>query len=354
MKKLTTKDDLMIQDRKIGNEEPCFIIAEAGVNHNGQVGNALKLVDVAAEAGADAVKFQIYDVAEQISSVAKTAAYQKNTTGMSNMKEMAYAYELPWKAHREILEHCKKRNIIYISSCFDANAVDFVLGMGVRTVKIASGEITNFPLLAYSGAKADSIILSTGMSTIEDVRRAINHIRKNGHGNVALFHCVSSYPAALEDVNLKVIESMKREFDVPVGFSDHTEGNLASIAAVALGADLIEKHFTLDKSLPGPDHAMSLNPFELKEFIESIRQAELALGDGCKKITEKEQKMSVIARRSLCALREIAMGEALDNTNVTLKRPATGIDPREWKKVEGCKAAKDIKADIPITWDMVK
>jgi N-acetylneuraminate synthase len=330
-----------------------LIIAEAGINHNGQLEKALELVEVAAEAGADAVKFQLYRPEEQVSRVAQTADYQRERTGAGGMLEMALSYELPWEAHHEIAARCRERRIAYMSSCFDQLAVDFLVRLGGDCIKVGSGEITNYPLLAHMARTGLPILLSTGMSTLSDVAGAVEHIRASGPSPVALFQCVSDYPTDPATVNLRAMETMRRAFDVAVGFSDHTVGETAAVAAVALGACMLEKHFTLDKRLPGPDHAMSLDPVELRSYVRAIRTAESTLGDGIKRPVETELKTMLAARRSLVSARAIRAGEALDEANVTLKRPATGIDPREWANARGRKAARAIPADVPITWEML-
>ena len=339
--------------RTIGGGEPVFMIAEAGVNHNGSLDMALALVDGAKAAGADAVKFQLFKAEEQVSQAAPTAGYQQTQTGAESMLEMARSYDLPWEEHQKIKEHCEQVGITYMSSCFDRKAVDFFLSLGGDAIKVGSGEITNYPLLAYMAATGKPILLSTGMSTLEDVAGAISHIRANGTSSVALLQCTSEYPTDAKDVNLRAIDTLRREFDVPVGFSDHTRDNVAAIAAVAMGACLIEKHFTLDRTLPGPDHRMSLDLGELGNYVHSIRMAESALGNGIKKPTEAELEVAKVARRSLVSARTIKAGEALDDENVILKRPAKGIDPRLWPSVRGRRVKTEIPPDVPITWEQL-
>jgi N-acetylneuraminate synthase len=344
---------IKIGERMIGDGEPVLVIAEAGVNHNGELQRALELVEVARAAGADAVKFQLYRPEEQVSRAARTAEYQRAQTGASDMLTMARSYELPWEAHRAIAARCREAGIAYMSSCFDREAVDFLVQLGGECIKVGSGEITNYPLLAHMSATGLPILLSTGMSTLADVAGAVEHVRASGPSPLALFQCVSNYPTDPATVNLRAMETMRRAFFVPVGFSDHTTGETVSVAAVALGACMVEKHFTLDKSLPGPDHAMSLDPDELRDYVRAIRTAERALGDGLKRPVETELETMVAARRSLVSARSILAGERLDESNVTLKRPATGIDPRLWQNVRGRKAATDIPNDVPITWEML-
>jgi sialic acid synthase SpsE len=342
-----------IGERFIGPGHPCFVIAEAGVNHNGALGRALELVDAAKSARADAVKFQLYRVEEQVSRAATTAAYQRERTGSSSMREMAESYDLPWDAHRDIAAHCRDVGIAYMASCFDPQAIDFLLSLGGESIKIASGEITNCPLLAYAAKTGKPILLSTGMSSLEDVTGAVEHMRESGPSPLALFHCVSDYPTEPRTANLRVMKTLADAFGVPVGFSDHTEGHAVAAAAVALGACMIEKHFTVDKTLPGPDHAMSLAPRDFEDFVAAVRSAEAALGDGAKRVSAKELETRQIARRSLVSRRDIEPGQSLDDENVCLKRPATGIDPRDWRRARGRTARTRIPADTPIAWEML-
>jgi N-acetylneuraminate synthase/N,N'-diacetyllegionaminate synthase len=346
---------ITIGNRQIGspNPVPVFVIAEAGVNHNGQLDLALRLVDAAKSAGADAVKFQLFRVAEQISANAPTADYQRGHTGNSSMLEMAKNYDLPWEAHRAIFSHCRSVGIEYMASCFDSSAVDFLLDLGGDAVKVGSGEITNFPLIEHIARSGKPLLLSTGMSTLDDVRRAVDHFRLCGGRDLALFQCVSNYPSQPEDLNLRAMATLAKEFGVPVGFSDHSVGNTAAVAAVALGACLLEKHFTLDKAFPGPDHSMSLDPGELAAYIKEVRIAECCLGSGEKKLAAGESEVQSVARRSLVAARRIMAGEALNEGNVAFKRPGTGIDPRDWPKVCGRRSQLEIPADTLITWDML-
>ena len=345
---------ITIGSREVGFPEAVYVIAEAGVNHNGQLDLALQLADAAKSSGADAVKFQLFRVEEQISVNAPTADYQRGHTGNNSMLEMAKNYDLPWEAHRTIFSHCQSIGIEYMASCFDSKAVDFLLELGGDSVKVGSGEITNFPLLAHIARCGKPLLLSTGMSTMDDVRRAVDHFRMCGGGDLVLFQCVSNYPSQPEDLNLRVITTLSKEFEVPVGFSDHSVGNTAAVAAVALGACFLEKHFTLDKALPGPDHAMSMDPEELKSYVEKVHIAERCLGSGQKKLAPGEAEVQRVARRSLVAARSIQTGEMLNEDNVVFKRPGTGIDPREWTKACGRRSQVNIPADALITWEMLQ
>jgi N-acetylneuraminate synthase len=344
---------IQLPNRSVGQGYPCFIIAEAGVNHNGNLDMALRLASAAKDAGADAVKFQLYRAEEQISKKAATADYQKTATKSETMLEMAKAYDLPWEAHRKIAKYCQEIGIFYTSSCFDPRAVDFLLEIGGSCIKVASGEITNYPLLAYIASKGKPILLSTGMSTFQDVAGAVEWIWKHGNSPLALFQCTSNYPADPATINLRTMKTFEQAFQVPVGYSDHTIGDAIALAAIALGACILEKHLTLDRHLPGPDHAMSMEPDELKAMVQKVRSVEMALGDGVKKLQQPEIPVQMVARRSLIASRRIGIGETLSESNVTLKRPGTGLDPRLWEYVVGRKAKSEIQADIPITWEML-
>jgi sialic acid synthase SpsE len=315
---------------------------------------AIELVDIAHKAGADAVKFQLYQAKEQASELAEAAAYQQKNAGADNQLEMAKSYELDWKYHHDILAHCKKVGISYMASCFDPDAVDFLIELGGDAIKVGSGEITNFPLLKHMAKTDRPILLSTGMSDLKDVSDAILHIKENGSSKILLFQCTSNYPCAPEAANLKAMQTLAREFNLPVGFSDHTEGSTASVVSVALGARMIEKHFTIDKKLPGPDHIMSLSPKELEEFIKEIRTAELMLGSGEKVAHESEINTRDVARRSIVAAAEIKEATKITKKHLTLKRPGTGIDPRRMDEVLGKVANKDIRKDLPLSWEMLK
>jgi N-acetylneuraminate synthase len=348
------KQEIIISGKKIGKGHPCYIIAEAGVNHNGQLDLAFKLVDIAKDAGANAIKFQLYRVSEQVSKYAMTADYQLTATKAKTMIEMAKSYDLPWEEHRKIINYCKEKGIDYLASCFDQKAVDFYLSIGGESFKVGSGEITNYPLLGYMASKEKPILLSTGMSSLMDVAGAVEWIQNNGNTELALFHCTSNYPAEPKSINLKSINTLKEAFHLPVGYSDHTIGDEIPVAAIAIGANLLEKHFTIDKNLPGPDHSMSMNPEELTILIKKVRSVELAMGDGEKKPFPSEIPVRNVARRSLVSMTEIIKGEVLNDQNVTLKRPGTGIDPRLWQFIKGREAKTTIPMDVTITWDMIK
>jgi len=342
-----------INDKLIGEEEPCFIIAEAGVNHNGSVELAKKLIDAAKDAGADAVKFQTFKAESVVVKDAQKAEYQKETTGEGSQYDMIKKLELTEEDFRELADYAEKKDIMFLSSPFDKDSIDLLNELDVPAFKVGSGEITNFPLLRYIAKKGKPIILSTGMSTLGEIEEALDVIRSEGVEDIILLHCVSNYPARIEDVNLRAIETLKQAFKLPVGFSDHTLGITAPIAAVALGACVIEKHFTLDRNLPGPDHKASLEPDELKEMVKAIREVEKALGDGIKRPTKEEEEIKKVARRSIVAKVDIPEGAIVTEDMLDVKRPGTGIEPRYIDMIIGKKAKEDIKKDEIISLKMI-
>jgi N-acetylneuraminate synthase/N,N'-diacetyllegionaminate synthase len=340
---------IKIDCKLVGDGEPVFVVAEAGVNHNGSIVLAKKLVDAAKNAGADAVKFQTFKTEKVVTEYAKKADYQKSAGSNESQYEMLRKLELKNERFTELFDYAKKKGIIFLSSAFDKESVDLLNNLGVLAFKIASGEITNFPLLRYIAGKKKPIILSTGMSTIHEISEALKIIRKEGVQDIILLHCVTSYPARKEDINLRVIETLRRKFKLPIGFSDHTLGPVVSIAAVALGAVLIEKHFTLDRNLSGPDHSMSMQPNELKEMIAAIHEAKKALGTGAKRLTEDEKKIKKLARRSVVARVSIRKGTIITESMLDTKRPGTGIDPRRMNLIIGKRTRQDIARDELIT-----
>ncbi len=344
---------IRIGNKLMGEEEQCFIIAEAGVNHNGDVELAKKLIDVAKEAGVDAVKFQTFKTESVVTKNTEKAEYQKETTGEGAQYEMIKKLELKDEDFRELADYAKEKEIMFLSSPFDKESVDLLYELGVPVFKVASGEITNFPLLRYIAKKGKSIILSTGMSTLGEVEEALNVIRSEGVRDVVLLHCVSNYPAKIEDVNLRAMETLEQTFKVPVGFSDHTLGITVPIVAVALGACVIEKHFTLDKNLPGPDHKASLEPNELEEMVRAIRDVENALGDGVKRPTKDEGAIKKVARRSIVAKMDIPEGTVITEDILDTKRPCTGIEPRYIDIIMGKKAKENIKKGEIISMRMI-
>lgn len=328
-----------------------FIIAEAGVNHNGSLELAIKLIDAAVNAGADAVKFQTFKTEELVTETAPKAEYQIRNIGMGKSQfEMLKQLELSYDCFEKLFDYCAKREIMFMSTAFDNSSVDFLDKLGMLFFKVPSGEITNKQLLQNIANKNKSIILSTGMSYLGEVEKAIMWINEiwdgfTGKPGLTLLHCVSNYPSDIADSNLSVMETMRNAFGLPVGYSDHTLGIEISIAAVALGARVIEKHFTLDRNMKGPDHKASLEPDELKTMVKAIRNVEKAMGDGIKKPRKSEEEIRNIARRSLVATKNIKKGEGFTKENVTAKRPATGICPSEWNKVIGKNAVRDFSED---------
>jgi N-acetylneuraminate synthase/N,N'-diacetyllegionaminate synthase len=332
-----------------------LIIAEAGVNHNGSPDLARRLVDAAKKAGADAVKFQTFQAEKLASRTAGKAAYQKKQTPpRESQLEMLRALELDAEAHRKLLSHCRKAGITFLSSPFDEESANLLECLGVSLLKIPSGEITNLPFLRHVAGKKIPLILSTGMATLGEVEEALETISSIAPIGVTLLHCVTEYPAPYEQVNLLAMETLRKAFRVPVGYSDHTPGIEVPIAAVALGAEVIEKHFTLDKNLPGPDHKASLDPEEFMQMVSAIRRVESALGDGIKRPAECERKNMTIARKSLVALRDIRPGERLTGDMVTIKRPGDGISPRDLEKILGLQVVIAVGADEVLTWDKLK
>lgn len=325
-----------------------FIIAEAGVNHNGKVDTAKKMVLAASEARADAIKFQTFKAEYGISKFAQKAEYQKNTTGKNESQlNMAKKLELDADAHVEIMSFCEEKNIMFLSSPFDLVSIDLLDKMGLRIFKVPSGEITNLPYLRKIGGLKKKLILSTGMADLREVGRALNILTKAGtkKENITVMHCNTEYPTPYKDVNLRAMIAIRDRFKVSVGYSDHTLGAEIPVAAVALGASVIEKHFTLDKRMPGPDHRASMEPFEFREMVKSIRNIESALGNGVKKPSLSELKNKPIARKSIVAAVDIEKGEIFNENNIAVKRPGTGISPMEWDRIIGKTAKKNFKED---------
>jgi len=325
-----------------------FIIAEAGVNHNGSMEIAKRLVDAAKDSGADAVKFQTFQADKLVSKNAEKAEYQKNTTDRGETQyQMIKKLELSFESHRELIKYCKEREIKFLSSPFDIESIDALVGLGLDSLKIPSGEITNLPYLRRIGQFKGRIILSTGMSDIGEIEDALDVLAKAGtlKDNITVLHCNTEYPTPYGDVNLRAMLTIKNTFKIDVGYSDHTLGIEVPIAAVALGATVIEKHFTLDKTMAGPDHKASLNPIELKAMVNAIRNIEKAIGDGVKRPSQSEMKNRPIGRKSIVALKKIQKGEIFTDENITVKRPGTGISPMLWDQVIGKHSAFDFAED---------
>ena len=326
-----------------------LIIAEAGVNHNGDINLAKKLIDVAAEAGVDYVKFQTFKAENLVSKNAKKAEYQKINAGENDTQlEMLKKLELTLEDHHELIDYCNEKKVAFFSTGFDLQSLDLLYQLGLRLYKVPSGEITNLPYLRKVAQLAEKVIISTGMSTIENIENALNVFLSAGitKESVYVLHCNTEYPTPMKDVNLLAMLSIKNKFKVEIGYSDHTLGIEVPIAAVDLGAKVIEKHFTLDRSLPGPDQLASLEPNELKEMVQSIRNIELAIsGNGSKEPSESEKKNIDIARKSIVAKTFISKGEAFSEINITTKRPGSGISPMLWDQVIGQVAHKDFNED---------
>ncbi len=330
----------------VSEDAPVFIIAEAGVNHNGSIALAKQLIDVAANAHADAVKFQTFIAEEVISTDAPKAEYQKQTTDASESQlDMIRKLELSKEEHQELMDYAKHKNIMFLSTPFDEKSVNLLVELGVLLIKISSGEITNHPFLKHIAKKGLPIILSTGMSTLEEVAEAVLVIKEAGCEDLTLLHCTSNYPARVEDCNLLAMKTMANAFGVPVGYSDHTPGIYVPLAAAAMGACVIEKHFTLDKSLPGPDHRASLEPDELEEMVRGIRLVEKARGSSVKAPVASELEVRDVARKSIVAKVDILAGAVITEDMLAFKRPGTGVAPKEINILVGKVAKHNLKKD---------
>jgi N,N'-diacetyllegionaminate synthase len=326
--------------------ETVFIIAEAGVNHNGNIEIAKQMIDVAVTIGADAIKFQTFRSDKIVIRTAKKASYQAETTDASESQfDMLKKLELSENQHHELINACQKKGIKFLSTAFDLESVNLLEGFNIPIHKIPSGEITNLPYLIKIAQTGKPVILSTGMSTLEEVKTAVEILRHNGSGKITVLHCNTEYPTPYEDVNLNAMLTMQRELGVKVGYSDHTPGIEVPIAAVAMGALVIEKHFTLDKNMEGPDHKASLEPDEFAAMVQSIRNIEKALGSSEKKPSPSEIKNMPIARKSIVAQKNIKRGETFTTDNLAVKRPGTGISPMKWFEVLGTTAVKDFTED---------
>jgi len=328
------------------------IIAEIGVNHNGDMTLAKKLIDEAKKAGADYVKFQTFKADRLATKKAKKTVYQiKNSGDGESQKEMLARLELSHDMHKKIISHCKKQKIKFLSSAFDIESLDLLSKLGQTIFKIPSGEITNAPYLKHVGAIAKSIILSTGMSNLKEIKDAIKILESGGltRKDITVLHCTSEYPAPLKEVNLNAMNEIKNKLKVSVGYSDHTAGIEISLAAVALGAEVIEKHFTFNQKLPGPDHKASLEPKELRLMIKLIRNIEVSLGRAIKQASKCEIKNMAIVRKSIVAKKKIKIGELFTKDNLTTKRPGTGISPMKWNFIIGKKASRVFDEDELIT-----
>jgi len=329
-----------------------IIIAEAGVNHNGSIEIAKRLVDEAARANVDYIKFQTFKSEGVVTKKAEKADYQKANTGTeeNTQLELIKKLEIPYEGYLEIIDYCKQKGVSFFSTSTDPDSIEFLASLHLGMWKIPSGEVTNYHFLKKIAGYNEETYFSLGMSDLEMVREAVNVLLENGldKDKLTLLHCNTEYPTPMYDVNLRVMDTLRSEFGVKVGYSDHTLGLEVPIAAVAMGADVIEKHFTLDRNMEGPDHKASLEPDELCEMVRTIRNIEQALGDGVKRITDSERRNIIIARKSIVASRTIKKGESLTKGNLTTKRPGNGISPMKWNEVVGKTAIKDFEEDEPI------
>lgn len=361
------KKKIEIDNKFVGEGEPCFVIAEAGVNHNGKLELAKKLIDIAVDAGVDAVKFQTWITEEIVTKDVQQADYQIENTGKKEFQyDMLKKLELSFDQFKELKKYADKKNIIFMSTPDDEKSVDFLYKIGIPAFKIGSGELTNDDMLEKISKKSLPIILSTGMANLEEISHAINTIKKSGNKKLMLLHCTSNYPTKINDVNLKAMTTLKEEFDLPVGYSDHTLGIDVSIAAVCLGARVIEKHFTIDKNLPGPDHKASIDHDELKKMVTEIRKIEKMspqgrqkkmdsikniqkiLGQKQKKPAKKELEIAKVVRKKIVAKKIIPKGARIQKNMITMKRAGSGLEPNDLEKVIGKYAKKTIKKDESI------
>ncbi len=327
-----------------------IIIAEAGVNHNGSLERAFRMVDAAAQCGVDYIKFQTFKAESLVTASANSAEYQKANCGAPSQLEMLRSLELSYQDFRTLADYAEEKGIGFLSTPFDLEGIYFLSTLGMDFMKIPSGEITNLPYLRAIARTGMPVIISTGMSTVEDIGRTLEVFRREGYGSdrITLLHCNTEYPTPMSDVNLRAMLTMRDLFKVPTGFSDHTVGIEVPVAAAALGATVIEKHFTLSRTLPGPDHVASLEPEELSEMVRSIRNVSEALGSGVKEVTPSERKNIGVARKSIVASRDIAEGEVFSEENLTCKRPGTGISPMNWDEVIGRVAKHSYEKDQQI------
>ncbi|CCK81697.1 N-acetylneuraminate synthase [Desulfobacula toluolica] len=348
-------DFVRIKDFKIGINHPCLIIAEAGVNHNGDINIAHKLIEAAKLAGADAVKFQSFKAESLVTKYSKKADYQlKTTNGDNSQFSMLKKLELSKQDQAQLKKHCDDENILYLCTPYEQNSADLLENIGVDAYKIASTDTSNVPFLRYLAKKEIPVILSTGMSNLGDIEESVNELKFHGlNGKIIILQCTSEYPAPLEDINLRAMKTMQLAFGCPVGFSDHTSGIGASPWAVAAGACVVEKHFTLDRNMKGPDHKASVETKEMAQLVRVIRNVELALGDGMKRIMPSERKNKSKMQKSLVANREISAGRMIRPEDLTCKRPGTGLPPNWFDRVIGTQAAKTINKDDVLNLDSI-
>lgn len=345
--------DFFIGSKRISQDSSVFIIAEAGVNHNGDIDLAKQLIDIASEAAVDAVKFQTFVAKEVVTSDAGTARYQQKITRKEKQIDLIKGFELPLEAFRELSAYTHNKGLIFLSTPFDLISIDFLAKIQIPAFKIPSGEIINHLMLEKIAKYNVPILMSTGMAKLGEIEDALNIIKQNGEDRIVLLHCVTSYPTPIDQANLRVIHTLKTAFRTLVGFSDHTLGTLAAIAAVTLGAKVIEKHFTADRTLPGPDHKASLEPQELRQLVQNIRDIEAALGTGIKKSMANEASIAKVARRSIVAAKDLPSGEILTEENISLKRPADGLPPKFLPLVIGKRLRVPLKKDQRVTFGII-
>jgi N,N'-diacetyllegionaminate synthase len=344
-------EDLFIGSRRIGPGNPCFVIAEAGVNHNGIPQTAHDLVRVAAEAGADAVKFQTFRADSLVTPAAPKARYQMENTGAEETQwAMLHRLELPRQVFEDLARDCAERGILFLSTAFDEESADFLNELGMEAFKIPSGELTNLPLIQHCAGFDKPLLISTGMANLTEVEDAVHAASGRRKDRCALLHCLSNYPANPDEVNLRAMSTMERKFKIPVGYSDHTEGIDVALAAVAAGACVLEKHFTLDRSLPGPDHKASLAPEALAELVQRVHGIEKMLGHGRKEPTPSEQEVARVARRSIVAASDLNHGVTLTREMLAFKRPGSGLAPKELEGILGRKLNQSLSLGTLIQW----
>lgn len=344
-----------IGSKVIGGGASVFIIAEAGVNHNGDITLAKELVDKAVFTGVDAIKFQTFKAEKLVTEYAEMAEYQKDNIGkVDSQFNMLKKLELSYEAFIELQEYCRSKEIMFLSTPFDFESADFLASIGMEAFKISSADLTNIPFLEHIARFNKPIILSSGMATLSEIEEAINVIYCLGNREVAVLHCTSNYPAKLQNVNLNAMNTIKNAFKIVSGYSDHTEGITIAIAAAAMGGNIIEKHFTIDKSMDGPDHKASLTPLELKEMVEAIRNVEMALGTGIKMYSSSEIDTMTAARKSIVAARNIKAGECINLCDLDYKRPGTGLSPKFYMDIVGKKTNREIKIDEQLALNMIE
>ena len=336
-----------VQSMSVEVDNPCVVIAEAGVNHNGDINLAKRLVSIAAESGADYVKFQTFQASELVTKTASKARYQEVEDSQESQFEMLKSLELSKEQHEKLYAQCEKEGIKFLSTGFDVDSIDMLVALGIELIKIPSGEITNYSYLQHIGGLGKPLILSTGMANLAEIEEALDLLVASGsdRNKITILHCTTNYPAEVSEVNLRAMLTIQEKFQCAVGYSDHTLGSEISLGAIALGASVIEKHFTLDKNLPGPDHKASLSPNELKDFVSRIRTLEIALGSFIKGPTESEKDNMKVARRSIVASQPIAQGETFTSLNLAAKRPGTGTSPMKIPFLLGRQATRSYEPD---------